>query len=485
MPREGGVTTHRWWALAVVSAASLTLAIDVSIINIALPEAQAALRIPDGDRHWAVTAYALAFGALLLLGGRIADFLGRKRIFLLGLLGFGAASALGGLAVGPGMLFAARAMQGLFAALLAPAGLSLVALTFTGPRERATAFGVYSAVQGVGGTAGLILGGLLTQYGSWRWCLLINVPVVVVVAVAALPVIREGTARTHRHYDVGGALLGTCGLVALVYGCGRAGNEGWVAAPTVVPLGIALVLLTAFVMVERRLAHPLLPLRVVLDRERGAAFLVLGLVGAAMFGTFLLLTYHFQVGLGYGPVEAGLAFLPFSVGILLGAPIASTLLPRIGPRFLLGAGLGLATCALLLLSRADPTNGPVLVFGGEVAMSLGLGVAFVPLGGLALARIRDGDTGVASAVVNMSQQIGGALGVALLNGLFTAALVSFATPDGAAAGASSLIAGYRTAFPVAAGMLAVATLVAIVMVRGAVIDTGTPGPDVATERGVT
>lgn len=291
-PTSAAADPRRWLALVVIAAATLMVVLDASIVNIALPHAQTALHISDADRQWVITAYTLAFGGLLLLGGRIADFVGRKRIFLIGLLGFAGASALGGFAEHAALLFGARALQGAFAALLAPAALSLIAVTFVEPRARARAFGVYGAVQGGGGALGLILGGVLTEYASWRWCLFVNVPIAIAAALAALPTVHESRADGHRHYDVPGAILVTGGLVALVYGFTEAAKDGvgWLAAPTLGLLAAAVALLVAFVVVEARTAQPLLPLRVVVDRNRGGSFTASLLIGAGMFAMFLSLT---------------------------------------------------------------------------------------------------------------------------------------------------------------------------------------------------
>ncbi|MEU9187774.1 MFS transporter [Streptomyces sp. NPDC048484] len=334
---------HRWMALTVASVATLMVVLDVSIVNIALPQAQSDLGMSDANRQWMITAYALAFGGLLLLGGRIADFAGRKRILVIGLLGFAGASMLGGLAPNPGILFTARALQGSFAALLAPAALSLITVAFTDPKERAKAFGIYGAFQGGGGAVGLLLGGVLTEYAGWRWCMYINVPIALAVALAARPFVRESRAEGHRHYDVPGALLVTSGLVALVYGFTQtADGEGWTAPATLLLLAVAVVPLTTFVLVERRTLHPLLPLRVVLDHSRAGVFLANLLIGAGMFGMNLFMTYFLQVNLHYTPLQAGCAFLPFSAGIIATTMLAAPLVTRIGPKALMVGGTALA-----------------------------------------------------------------------------------------------------------------------------------------------
>jgi MFS family permease len=282
----------RWIALGVIAVSQLMVVLDASIVNIALPDAQKSLGISDVNRQWVITAYTLAFGGLLLLGGRIADYVGRKRIFIIGLIGFAAASALGGVAQDQAMLFGARALQGAFAAVLAPAALSLVTVTFTETRERARAFAVYGAISGGGAAIGLIVGGILTQYASWRWCLLVNVPIAAAAAAAALVYVRESKAHGDTKYDIPGAVLVTGGLVSLVYGFTEAAKTGvgWGAASTLGYLILAVVLLVGFVVVEARSANPLLPLRVVLDRNRGGSYLASLLVGAGLFAMFLFLT---------------------------------------------------------------------------------------------------------------------------------------------------------------------------------------------------
>jgi len=269
----------------VIAIAQLMVVLDASIVNIALPSAQADLHISNSDRAWVVTAYTLAFGGLLLLGGRIADFVGRKKMFIIGLIGFGFASALGGFAPNSGLLLAARALQGAFGALLAPASLALISVTFTEVKERARAFGVYGAIAGGGAAIGLVLGGVLTEYASWRWCLFVNVPIALFAAVAALPVVRESKADGDTKYDIPGAVTSTLGLVALVYGFTRVSEENsWTNGVSLTFFALALLMLAAFVLVERGTEHPLLPLRVILDRNRGGSYLTSLIVGLALFG---------------------------------------------------------------------------------------------------------------------------------------------------------------------------------------------------------
>src|SRR4051794_38203199 len=317
---------HKWLALAVIGVAQLMIILDASIVTIALPHAQKALDISDADRQWVQTAYTLSFGGLLLLGGRISDYWGRKRTFLVGLIGFAAASALGGAAQSPGWLFGARALQGAIAALLAPAVLSIITTTFTEAKERAKAFAVYGAISGTGAAIGLIAGGALTEYASWRWTLFVNVPIALVTALAAIPVIRESRAEGDRRYDVPGAVIATLGLVTLVYGFTNASTDSWTAPLTIGLIAAGVALIAAFVVWEQRAKNPLLPMRVILDRNRGGSFLAFLLATLGMFGVFLFLTYYFQGVLGYSPLKAGFAFLPFPIGIIISATLASRFL---------------------------------------------------------------------------------------------------------------------------------------------------------------
>ncbi|MDQ1625663.1 MAG: hypothetical protein QOJ49_1161, partial [Actinomycetota bacterium] len=428
----------RWLALAVLAAAQLMIVLDASIVNIALPSAQRDLGISNADRQWVVTAYTLAFGGLLLLGGRIADYTGRKRTFIIGLLGFAGASALGGIAANQELLFAARALQGGFAALMAPSALSIVTVTFTEPRERAKAFGVFGALAGGGAAIGLIVGGVLTEYASWRWCLGVNVPVALLVAFFAFPLVHESKAPGNTKYDVPGVLLATLGLVSLVYGfteAARAKNpgnpadtsvQGWLSSSTLFFLVAAVVLLVAFVFWETRAKNPMLPLRVVLDRNRGGSYLVFLLVGAGLFAMFLFLTYYFQFNLGYSPLKSGFAFLPFSGGIILTAGVVSQLLPRLGPKPLMIPGLVMAVIGMLWLTQiGQDTSYWSHVLPSELLMSIGLAGVFIPASSTALIGVGHHDAGVASAVLNTSQQIGGSLGTALLNTLFAGAVTTY------------------------------------------------------------
>lgn len=467
-PRVQEPDSKRYWSLAVIALAQLMIVLDASVVIVALPSAQRALHISVANRQWVMSSYTLAFGSLLLLGGRIADYLGRRRMFIVGLLGFGVASALGGLAQDPAMLFGARALQGAFAAVMAPAALSLLTVTFTEVRERARAFGVYGAISGGGAAIGLVLGGVLTQLASWRWTLLINVPIAAMAAVAAGRVIRESRGETKAGYDFPGAVTVTGGLFLLVYGFTMAGTHGWTAPLTVALLVGAVVMVGIFVAVELRSPHPLLPLRVVLDRNRGGSYLASLLVGSALLGTFLFLTYYFQGTLHYSALKTGFAFLPFSGGIIIGAGLASRFLPRIGPRALMVSGLALAAGGLVWFTRMGLDSSYVgLVLPAELMVSLGMGMTFVPMSSTALVGVDPKDAGVASALVNTTQQVGGSLGTALLNTLAATAAATYLTTHapGTAVVRAAAVHGYTTAFTVSAILLVAAAVVAGVLVK--------------------
>ncbi len=472
---------RRFLVLGVIALAQLMIVLDASVVIVALPSAQRALHISLANRQWVMSAYTLAFGSLLLLGGRIADFLGRKRMFIVGLIGFGLASAVGGLAQNEAMLFGARAVQGAFAALMAPAALSLLTVTFTEAKERATAFGVYGAVAGSGAAIGLVLGGTLTQLASWRWTLLINVPIAIFAAISGSRLVRESRAEHRAGYDLPGAALVTGGLFLLVYGFTEAGTHGWRAPETLALLGAAALLLVAFVVAELRSPHPLLPLRVVLDRSRGGAFLSSLLVGSALLGTFLFLTYYLQTILGYSALRTGFAFLPFSGGIIVGAALASRLLPRTGPRPLMTFGLLLATGGLFLFSTTTLHSSYVaLLLPAEVITSLGMGLAFVPMSNTALVGVDESHAGVASALVNATQQVGGSLGTALLNTIAASATVAYLAgrlPSPTVLREAS-VHGYTLAYTVSAFILLAAAAVAAGVVRASRRDvSAAPEPE--------
>jgi EmrB/QacA subfamily drug resistance transporter len=460
------VDPKRWFALTVIAIAQLMVVLDATIVNIAMPSAQQALGISDANRQWIITAYTLAFGGLLLLGGRIADYVGRKRVFLIGLIGFAGASALGGIATNGATLFAARGLQGVFGALLAPAALSLVTVTFTDVKDRAKAFGVFGAISGVGAAIGLVMGGFLTEYTTWRWCLLVNIPIALLAFFLALPVVRESKAKGNTRYDVPGAVLATAGLLSLVYGFTKAAEDGWSAATTLAFFAIAAVLLVGFVFVEARSSHPLLPLRVVWHRNRGGSFLVSVLMGAGMFGMFLFMTYYFQGTLHYSPLESGVAYLPFSGALIVTAVVASGLLPRTGPRGMMTLGGVMAAAAMIWLTQLEVDSSYwAFIMPAFVLMASGMALVFVPLGNTSLTGVDDHDAGVASAMLNTTQQVGGSLGVAVLNTVFTTAVASYLTSNGPAAAEQGQVHGYNVAFTVSAVLLGVSAVLIFLLIR--------------------
>ncbi|MFD8363846.1 MFS transporter [Streptomyces hygroscopicus] len=475
------VDPRRWKALIFIALAQLMVVLDATIVNIALPSAQADLGISDGNRQWVITAYALAFGGLLLFGGRIADLWGRKQTFLVGLVGFAAASAIGGAAVNTGMLLGARALQGVFGALLAPSALSLLAVMFTDPKERAKAFGVFGAIAGGGGAVGLILGGVLTEYLDWRWTFFVNIPFAIIAAVGAIAVIREPVeSHNSSRLDIPGVLLASTGLVALVYGFTRAESDGWSAGPTVGLFVAAAVLLIAFLIVESRVKAPLLPLRVVANRNRGGVYASLGLAIIGMFGLFLFLTYYMQVVKAYSPVRTGFAFLPMVAGMITGSTqIGARLMTRVPARLLMGPGFLVASVGMLLLTQIDlDTSYPALILPAFLLLGLGMGTAFMPAMSLATHGVEPRDAGVASAMVNTSQQVGGAIGTALLNTIAASATTEYAKSHAAAASSrkalelQSMVHGYTSAIWWAVGILVLAAVIAITMVKAGQQENG-------------
>jgi EmrB/QacA subfamily drug resistance transporter len=430
--QASGKKMHLGWALVLISIAQLMVVLDGTIVNIALPFIQEDLHISQDNLTWVVTGYALAFGSLLLLGGRLGDLYGRRRVFMVGLVVFGVASLLGGLATSEGLLLAARGLQGLGAALASPAALALIATTFPAGPARNRAFAVYAAMSGVGAAVGLLLGGWLTgthlDIGSltidgWRLTLLINTPIGIVTALLAPRFLNESESHPGQ-LDLPGAITGTLGLLGLVYGFSRAGSEGWSDVWTVASLIAGVVVLAAFLVVESRVEHPLLPSRVFLNRTRAASFGAMFLAPAAMFAMFFYLSQYIQNVMGYSPLEAGVAFLPFCFGLVAAAGISSNLINRIDPRYLAGIGTLLAAAGLYGFSRlpydvAAPVEGHYWsdLFPFIVIMAFGMGMTFVPLTLTAVHHLRDEDTGIGSGVLNTMQQVGGALGLALLSTL--------------------------------------------------------------------
>lgn len=450
----------RWRTLFVIAIAQLMVVLDASIVNIAIPSAKADLGISDTNQQWVVTAYTLAFGSLLLLGGRIADFVGRKKIFIIGLLGFAAASALGGIASTQGLLFASRGLQGVFGALLAPAALSIVSVTFTDPKERARAFGVYGAISGGGAAIGLILGGTLTEYFSWRWCLGVNTPIALIAGLLAFKYVHESKAGGDHSYDLPGTLTASAGLFALVYGFNEAATKGWSANITIAFLAASAILLIAFFIFEKKVKNPLMPLRIISERNRGGSYLGSLVVGAGLFSMFLFLGIYLQSVLGYTPLKAGFAFMPFTAGIIVFAGVASQLLPKVGPRPLMVPGLLAAAVGLLLLTQITPETSYIThVLPALLIMSSGMALVFIPLSTTALHGVGNRDAGVASALINTSQQVGGSLGTALLNTVAATATTSYMTANATKSPLFGLTHGFTVAFTVSAALLVVGAIV--------------------------
>ncbi len=413
----------------MIALAQLMVVLDATIVNIALPSAQRELGLTNGNRQWVITAYTLAFGGLLLLGGRIADLVGRKRTFIVGLVGFAAASALGGAATGPGMLFASRALQGVFAAVLAPSALSLLTTTFSDGKERAKAFGIYGAIAGAGGALGLLLGGILTEYLDWRWCLYVNVPIAALAVFGALSLLHDRAGHREAKLDIPGVILGCGGLIAVVYGLSEAESRGWTSAMVLALLVGGAALLAVFTWWQSRAAHPLLPLHIVKDRNRGGSMLTMGLATIGMFGVFLFMTYYLQSILGYSPVKTGFAFLPMSLAIIIGSTqISARLLHHVPPRLLMGPGLLLGAAGLFTLTFLGTHSSYAgHILPGMLMLGLGLGLTFMPVMATATAGVAPKDAGVTSATVNTAQQVGGSVGTALLNTIATTSTATYVT----------------------------------------------------------
>ena len=453
---------RRWSILVVIGIAQLMVVLDATIVTIALPSAQHALHFSNDNRQWVVTAYALAFGSLLLLGGRVSDFFGRKWTFIVGLAGFAVASAVGGASQSFGMLVAARAVQGAFGALLAPGALSLLTTTFTEAGERAKAFGIYGAIAGSGASIGLLLGGVLTSELSWRYTMFVNLVFAAIAITGAVVLLHHERPATRPRFDVPGVLTVSGGLFSIVYGFNHAQTTSWGNPVTVAFIAAAVVLLAAFVAIERRSAHPLLPLRVVTDRNRGASFLAVAITSAAMFGVFLFLTYWLQQNLRLSPIMSGVAFLPLTAMVMVVAIVAQTrLVPRFGPRPLVAGGMALAMVGMLLLTRLAPDSSYAAdVLPTLLLMGIGMGLIFAPAMSTATYGVLPADAGVASATVNAMQQVGGSVGTAVLSTIATGSLGRIPT-------AVSIVHGYTLAFGASAGLFGVGALVALALfVRG-------------------
>ncbi len=449
------------FALAVICAAQLMVVLDATIVNVALPSIQRQLHFSPVSLEWVITGYALAFGGLLLLGGRTGDLFGRRRMFVVGVLVFTTASFLGGLATNEAWLIAARVLQGIGGAIASPTALSLITNTFPEGPQRNRAMGVYAAMSGGGGALGLLLGGILTDVASWRWVLFVNVPIGLLVAAVAPRVLQE-SERQQGRLDIAGALTVSGGMTSLVYGLAHAASHGWGSTGTLVPLVLSVVLLVAFVTIEARSPHAIMPLHIFADRNRSGAYALMLMLASAMFSLFFFLTQFVQNILGYSPLKAGLAFLPLTAGIVVMAGIVSRVVGRIGPRLPLTIGPLITTGALVWMSRITVHSGYVAgVLGPALLVAISMGTAFVPLTLTAVSGVRREDAGVASALLNTGQQVGGSLGLAIL------VTVSTAITNGQhhVAKAVAVTAGYAGAFRVAAGLAMLAFLIGVVSIR--------------------
>jgi EmrB/QacA subfamily drug resistance transporter len=458
---------RRWAILALLGVAQLMVVLDSTIVNIALPSAQRSLGFSTDSRQWVVTAYALAFGSLLLLGGKLGDLFGRKWTFIAGMIGFAGASAIGGLAQSFGTLVAARALQGAFGALLAPSALSLLTVTFAGSPDRAKAFGIFGAIAGGGASVGLILGGVLTEALSWRWCLYVNVLIAIPTVLVALRLLQNHPPESRSRIDVPGVLLACGGLFALVYGFSNAETHSWTAPLTIVSLAASVVLLVAFVAVESRRKDPLLPLHIVRDRARGGAYVSILLAGAGIFAVFLFLTYYMQENLGFSPVKTGLAFLPLTAVLVVSSTTVQTkLLYRTGPKPLIAVGMALGVIGMLLLTRLHPgASYTSHVLPSLLIVGVGMGCIFAPAFSTATLDVDSSEAGVASAMVNTSQQVGGSVGTALLSTIFASATAAYASSHIRAPGVNEAAAihGYTAAFAWAAGIFTLGLILALLV----------------------
>ena len=469
LTHSDGRTVHKGLALAVLAISQLMVVLDISIVNVALPDIARDLQVgSQNDLSWIVTGYTLTFGGFLLLGGKLADRLGRRRIFLVGAVLFAVASLLGGFAGNLGLLIVARLVQGLGGALMAPAALSLLTVVFAEGQERNRALGIWAAISAGGAAIGLILGGFLTEYASWRWVLFVNVPVALLAVVGALRFVPESRDVRARGFDVPGALLVTGGLVALVYALVEGNGLGWTSARTLGMLALAVILLAAFVVVQRRSADPLVDFRLFRSRTLLGADIGALFIGAGIFAVFFFLILWMQQVNDYSPIRSGFAFLPMTVFIVVGAAIASQLLGRTGPRPLLIVGPALSAAGMLLLAlRLDPTSSYLtMVLPSLVLIALGMGLTFVALTSAAVAGVPEEDAGVASALLNAGQQVGGALGLAILTAVSTARTEAIAPgPPGTPGFVEALVEGWGVGFVVAAGFLAVAGIIGGTLVR--------------------
>jgi EmrB/QacA subfamily drug resistance transporter len=460
---EAAASRARWAAVVLACVAQFMVILDVSVVNVALPSIKADLGFSGAGLQWVVNAYTLAFAGFLLLGGRMADLLGRRRVFIGGLLLISVASLVGGLASSQGMLIAARAAQGLGGAIISPASLAIITTTFTDGHDRNKALGAWGAMGGAGGAAGVLLGGVLTDLAGWQWILFLNVPIGLAAAFLAPRFIAEDRVEGRtRQFDLAGAFSVTLGLVAIVYAIVRTEVNGWASAQTIVVLAVGLALIGLFLAIEGRFAaKPLMPLRIFRSRPLSGANGVVFLLGAAAFGMWFFVSLYLQQVLGYSPIEAGLAFLPMTLTIIGGSMVASRLTARRGAKPLLVTGMTLIAAGLLLFSGVSADGSYVSdVLAPSLLVAAGMGCAFVPVTIAAMAGVAPAETGLASGIVNTSRMIGGALGLAILATVATARTDSLG-----GSGAAALTAGYQRAFEIGAGFAVAGALVALFVLR--------------------
>ncbi len=459
--------SRRWYALALLAMAQFVVVLDAAIVNVALPTIGDSLSVSQDNLSWVVNAYVLTFGGFLLLGGRLADLLGRRRVFMGGLILFALASLVGGFAQSEGTLIAARAVQGLGAAILSPAALSIVTTTFRDGSERNKALGVWGAVAGAGGAAGVLLGGVLTEYLGWEWVLWVNVPIGIGAAIIAPRLIAESRSESEsRSFDVGGAVSVTAGLSLLVYALVEAPDAGWGSGQTIGLLALAVALIAVFVAIERRSASPLVPFSIFRVRTITGANVVGILTGASLFSMFFFISLYMQNVLGFSAIEAGLAYLPLSVAIILSAGVASQLVTRVGFKPILAAGMALISLGLLWFSQISAGGSYVAdVLGPSLVAAVGLGFAFVPQTIAAVSGIAEHEAGLASGLINTSQQVGGALGLAILSTVAFTQINDAAAAAGAAPDAAVLTGGYGDAFLAGSVIALLGVVAALLLIR--------------------
>ncbi|MGZ4400045.1 MAG: MFS transporter [Gaiellaceae bacterium] len=470
--RAAESSAGRWLVLVIVCLAQFMVILDATITNVALPSIQSGLHFSTSSLQWVVNAYTLVFGGFLLLGGRAADIVGRQRLFIAGVVLFTAASLLSGVATSSGMLVGGRALQGLGAALVSPAALSIVTTTFAEGRERTKALGVWSAIAAGGGAVGLVLGGVLTETISWRWIFFINLPIGVVATLLALRHVPNSRPEEEPETsDVAGAVTVTAGLLVLVFGIGKAQSYGWASWRTLALGALALVLLTSFVIVEQRSREPLIRLGIFRIRSLTVSNLAMLLVASGLFAMFYFTSLGIQEVWGYSPIKAGLAFIPFTAGIVVGAGAAQQLIRRFGPRAVTLSGLVIAVVGLIMLVRITPDGSyPAQLLAPIVVMSVGMGLTFVPLTLMATTNVEAQDAGLASGLFNTAQQVGGALGLAVLSTLAatrTSHSLNGAAHASTAARNSALLSGFHLAYVAGAGLMLAAPLLIVALIRRA------------------